>query len=307
MVPGCLPRFRDGLFSIVVFSICFLILAQRPLTAQNKKPPGESTQTIKVGSVQRSFIRYIPKGYDGSAAVPLVIVLHGRGGTAQQIENLTGFSTKADAENFIVVYPQAIGSPTVWNTGFTAVSANGADDMSFIREMLDRLQHNFKIDPKRVYICGFSSGAIMSYYVGAQMSNRIAAMGIAAGFTGVKQPDGSLKQDPTPAGPVSAIVFHGKNDTTIFYTGGGSLVDCVSVADSIAFWVHADSCNARPHQTTKQNGNLIIDDYTQCSAGSEIILRTFVNGTHEWPKMANNDHFDATDAVWDFFAAHPKP
>src|SRR5689334_16608049 len=77
---------------------------ERKTVAQNTPAPGDSVQTITVGGVQRTFIRHIPTGYDGSVPVPLVVVLHGRGGNAKGMEENTGFSAKADAEKFVVIY-----------------------------------------------------------------------------------------------------------------------------------------------------------------------------------------------------------
>ncbi len=102
------------------------------------------------------------------------------------------------------------------------------------------------------------------------------------------------------------IAFHGRKDGTIYYDGGGSMVDCLSVADSIKFWVSEDGCVSSPQKTTKPNDNLRIDDYGGCKDGSEVILYTFKNGTHEWPSLQNNDNFSATDSMWEFFVHHPR-
>lgn len=295
---------RLGRFSILAWGLCFLTLALYPAKAQNRQP-GETTQTIKVGGVERSFIRYIPKGYDASKPVPLVFVLHGRGGAAKGMENTTGFNAKAEAENFIVIYPNALGNPSAWNAGLEP--SNTADDVGFFIAMLDRLEQNFKIDPKRVFVCGFSSGGVMSYRLGGQYADRIASIGVAAGSVGARMADGTTYTDPVPSRPISAIVFHGKMDTHVKYNGGALHADTLSVADSIAFWTKADGCQKPPTETTKQNGNLVIDDYDRCRAGTEVILRSFGRGTHEWPSLTNNDNFDATEAVWNFFVQHPMP
>ncbi|MDT5121101.1 MAG: polyhydroxybutyrate depolymerase [Acidobacteriota bacterium] len=310
-------KMRALLTLAISLFFCATVVAQRGasvtsagaplLVAPHTQVAGDSEQTINVGGMQRSYILHIPPGYDGSTPVPLVFVLHGMGGKAKGMEQLTGMSAKADAEKFIVVYPQAVGNPTVWNTGFSSLSNNGADDVAFIRALANKLEHDLKIDTKRIYCCGFSSGAIMTYLLGAEMSHRFAAIGVAAGFVGVKQPDGSIKEDPNPAVPVSVIAFHGKKDQTIYYNGGGALVDCLSVADSIAFWVKADGCATPGQAVPTQDANLSIEDYNQCTNSREVILYTFANGTHEWPKLQNNDHFSATDAIWKFFAQHPKP
>ncbi|MEP6946709.1 MAG: PHB depolymerase family esterase [Acidobacteriota bacterium] len=293
-----------ALLPFAVLGLCFLTFGLCPAEAQNRQP-GETTQTIKVSGVDRSFIRYIPKGYDASKPVAIVFVFHGRGGNAKGIEKGTGFSKLADTEGFIAIYPSGLGTPSVWNSGIDPTHTE--DDTGFFTAMLDRLEKNFKIDPKRVFVCGFSAGAMMSYRLGGQFSDRIAAIGVASGSAGVHLPGGTTWTDPVPSRPISAIVFHGKMDTHVKYNGGSLHADTLSVADSIAFWTKADGCRKSPTETTQQNGNLVIDDYTNCRAGSEIILRSFGTGTHEWPSLTNNDNFDATEVVWKFFVQHPLP
>ena len=267
---------------------------------------GDSDQSITVAGLTRTYILHVPPSYNASTRLPLVFVLHGRGGTAASIENSSGMSAKADQENFIAVYPAALGDPSVWNTNLSDFSSNGVDDVRFIRALLDKLENDLRIDRRRIYSCGLSSGAIMSYLLGAKLSDRLAAIGIASGTVGNRAPDGSIRIIPSPSDPVPVIAFHGKKDGTIYYDGGGSLVDCLSVADSIKFWVNADGCASSPQKTTEQNGNLIIDDYGVCKDGSEVTLYTFINGTHEWPRLQNNDKFSATDAMWKFFVNHPR-
>jgi polyhydroxybutyrate depolymerase len=267
---------------------------------------GDSNQSITVDGLERSYILHIPPGYNSSTHLPLVFVLHGMGGTAESIESKSGMSAKSDQENFIAVYPNALGHPSVWNSNLSDISSKGVDDVGFIRALLDKLEHDLRIDRKRIYCSGFSSGAIMSYLLGAKLSHRLAAIGIASGTVGNRAPDGSIRIIPTPSDPVPVIAFHGRKDGTIYYDGGGSMVDCLSVADSIKFWVSADGCVSSPQKTTKPNDNLRIDDYGGCKDGSEVILYTFKNGTHEWPSLQNNDNFSATDAMWEFFVRHPR-
>jgi polyhydroxybutyrate depolymerase len=310
---------RKWMESWLMLSICAFLFAagaQRatssasecaPFAAgQDSAPLVDSDQTITVAGVQRSYVLHIPPNYNGSTPLPLVFVLHGKGGSGKGIELTTRMSAKADAERFIVVYPNAIGNPAVWNAGLNAAITNGADDVGFMRELLNKLEGTLRIDRKRVYFCGFSSGAIMSYRLGAEMSDRLAAVGIVSGTIGAKQPNGSIREYPKPSEPLPIIVFHGKQDQTIFYDGGGVYANCLSVAESIAFWIKADGCASPPQQTTGQQGNLIKDDYDRCKGTAEVVLYTFVNGTHEWPKLQNNDAFNATDVVWGFFVRHAR-
>jgi polyhydroxybutyrate depolymerase len=265
---------------------------------------GDSNQCINWDGLVRTYILHIPPGYNSSTRVPLVLVLHGMGGSAQSIEADSGMSAKADQENFIVVYPNATKHPDVWDTNLGPIGTKGVDDVGFIRALIDRLEHDLRIDSRRIYICGLSSGANMTYLLGARLSHRLAAIGIASGTVGHTY-DNSVQEIPSPSEPVPVIAFHGEKDGTIPYEGGGKY-EVLPVAESIKFWVKADGCASSPQKTARQNGDLIIDDYGGCMDGSEVILYSFKNGTHEWPTLQNNDNLSATNSMWEFFVSHPR-
>jgi polyhydroxybutyrate depolymerase len=66
---------------------------------------------IVVDGIERTYHLYIPNVYDGKEPVPLLIALHGGGGTGKGMEEettLEGFDKLAEKENFIVVYSDAV-------------------------------------------------------------------------------------------------------------------------------------------------------------------------------------------------------
>lgn len=266
---------------------------------------GDSNQCINWDGLPRTYVLHIPPGYNSATRVPLVLVLHGLKGSGQSIEAGTKMSDKADQENFIAVYPNATQNPDVWDTNLTPIGTKGVDDVGFIRALIDKLEHDLRIDRRRIYICGHSSGANMTYLLGAKLSHRLAAIGIVSGTIGHTY-NNSVEEIPSPQEPVPVIAFHGWNDDTIPYHGGGQY-KVLSVAESIKFWVNADGCVTSPQKTTSQKPDLTIDDYGGCKDGSEVILYTFWKGGHEWPKTnRGNDDFSVNDAIWKFFVSHPR-
>ncbi len=289
--------------STIVFGFLVLFSGRAP-AQQSPFPQGDSIQNMEVKGVKRIYRIHVPPSYDGSAAWPMVFVLHGRGGNGMGIENGTGMGAKADKEHFIVVFPNGLGQPQVWSSGLNPALTGTADDVAFIRELMDKLESSLNIDKHRIYCCGLSSGAIMSGRLGAELSDRFAAIGIAAGTVGAKQPDGSEREIASPANPISVIAFHGKNDGTIFYKGGGTLANCFSVERSIAFWAKADGC-VHPPEHHNLGPNTTVEDYQDGKNNTEVVLYTFANGGHVWPNM-QNDQMSATDKMWEFFTQHPK-
>lgn len=291
-------------------------LAVAGCAALSVLPSRSHVHDLTVGREMRDYILHVPKSYDRDRPTPLVILLHGHGARAQTFERSTGMSGNADKNGFIVAYPQALGSPSVWHTGVDGSAR--IDDVAFIRILIDSISSDYNIDPSRIYVAGHSNGAFMAYRVGSALSSTVAAIGISAGSIGRITSHGDTLRIGAPSTPVSVIAFHGKADQTVPYDGGAEEDGprrIVSAPQSIHFWVNGDGCSAKPATTVLDQGNVIRDDYTECRAGSEVVLYTIVDGTHKWPGddapwwelWGHASHaVSATDAMWSFFKAHPK-
>lgn len=269
----------------------------------------------------------LPSSYDPSESYPLVFVFHGGGGNGDNIEDTTNFSRKAVEEKFIVVYPYGTGKLNklllTWNCGFCCGYAleNNIDDVGFIRSLYEHIIEKYSINTDMVYATGISNGGIMSYLVGAELSDIFAAIApVAAQIGGQATVDDELWQIPTPDYPISVIAFNGMNDTRVPYDGGRPLegsahvYSWMSTNESIAFWVEHNQCNTTPEQNISESGNIIIDTYRDGLNNTEVTLVTIVDGTHSWPGGKKGwlggpeptQEIRATDMIWDFFKNHPK-
>ena len=269
----------------------------------------------------------LPSSYDPLNSYPLVFVFHGGGGNANNIEDTTDFTKKADDEGFIVVYPYGTGKLNklllTWNCGFCCGYAleNNIDDVGFIRSLYEQIENEYSIDPTMVYATGISNGGIMSYLVGAELSDIFAAIApVAAQIGGQATIDDELWQIREPDNTVSVIAFNGMNDTRVPYDGGRPLegsahvYSWMSTNESISFWVEHNKCNTTPEKNVSESGNIIIDTYKEGLNNTEVRLVTIVDGTHSWPGGKKGwlagpeptQEISATDMIWDFFKNHPK-
>ena len=272
---------------VVVLSISIVAIKLWPQATLSK-------ESFEFDDLTRTYLVHVPSSYDDNMPTPLVIVLHGYTGTAEGMETLTEFTAKSDEEGFIVVYPQ--GLVQRWNVGFGTLKFD-TDDVGFINELINRLEQKYAIDPNRIYVTGFSNGAMMAYLLGAELSDKIAAIAPVAGSIGAMM-NNVLEIIPDPSQPVSVIVFHGTADTSVLYEGDGFL----SVAESVAFWVRHDGCSMNPQNETSSNGQVIKSVYSGGTNGTEVVLYTIVDLAHDWPTTP----IKATDIIWDFFLSHPK-
>jgi polyhydroxybutyrate depolymerase len=200
-----------------------------------------------------------------------------------------------------MIYPQGVVNS--WNVGFNIgqAYAKKIDDVSFIRELIYRIEQTYTIDPDRIYVTGFSAGAYMAYRLGAEVSDVVAGIAPVAGSIGGRENTTiPVKIIANPSQPVSVIVFHGTADDSVDYYGKPSpAMISLSVHDSVAFWVNADGCSKTAQNTTSADGKVVKSVYSGGLKGTEVVLNTLVGGGHEWPS-------NATDLIWDFFMSHPK-
>jgi polyhydroxybutyrate depolymerase len=255
------------------------------------------TYNIHVPTSYDSSIIHVPASYDPSISHPLLVVLHAWGENAFFIEKRTGFSEKADEEGFIVLYPDGTGRS--WNAGFCCGNAlrNDIDDVGFIRTLIEKTMDDYNINSSRIYVMGHSNGAMMSYRLGSELSDIVAAIGPVSGTIGRESwtiPDSDY--------PVSVIAFNGMKDPLVHYNGGIFF----SVNESISFWVNQNNCSTTPQRNISEDGNVIVDTYSDGDNGTEVVLVSIVNASHAWPFDRPIYEKSQTDIMWEFFEKHPK-
>jgi polyhydroxybutyrate depolymerase len=282
----------------------------------DKLEAGDARRSVEVGGMKRSYNVHVPPQYDAKRPTPVVLALHGAGMNGAMMRFFCALDRKADAEGFIVVYPDGTGAGNTfltWNSGGLRVrGGKQPDDVAFIAALLDDLATVVSVDPKRVYATGMSNGAMMSYRLAAELSDRIAAIAPVAGTMAV--PRAETKR------PVPVIHFHGTKDTLVPYEGFGKkmpLVTIKSVEDSVACWVKVNGCKETPDTAEVADGKkdglkVTRAVYGGGKDGAEVVLYTIDGGGHTWPGRPFGEflgktsrEITANDLIWEFFRRHP--
>jgi polyhydroxybutyrate depolymerase len=264
----------------------------------------DDTWTIMSGGLSRTLNVHVPKSYDPTTAMPLVLNFHGYSSNASQEDLLSQMSAKADAAGFIAIFPE--GTNSSWNAGACCGQAvtDGVDDIGFVKDILDTAASKLCVDEHRIYATGMSNGGFLSNRIGCELADRFAAIAPVAGVTGVPT--------CTPSRPVPVIHFHGTADTLVPYDGNASM-NFVAVPDDFAAWGARDACTDMP-STTFTAGDVTCSSYLHCGGGAAVTLCTVQNGGHTWPGGTpvptlgyTTTNISATDTMWSFFQAHPLP
>jgi len=264
--------------------------------------------SVVSSGIERHYLVHVPPSYDPSKPTPLVITLHGFAQLPLLQNSVNHWSDLADQEGFIVVYPAGSYFPLRWETGgaYRGISDPGWD-ITFIADLIDKLEQEYNIDPARIYANGFSNGAGASFIMSCALSERIAAVGLASGAYLYSW------QECQPARPVPAIVFHGTADTTVPYQGGVAGLFRVQFP-AITGWVQTlaqrNGCSADP-QAIPAYGDVDAVRYTGCQA--DVVFYSIHDGEHDWPGseryapnvVSASGSIDATRAMWAFFEQHP--
>jgi polyhydroxybutyrate depolymerase len=278
-----------------------------------------TTLTLSIGGHPRTVIVHLPAGYTGSSQVPLVLNMHGSGSSALEQEGFTGMDDSADADGFIVAYPQALipdGTGFDWNVpgvplvGDKSVPPGAADDVAFVTQLVGVLEQRYCIDSARVYATGFSGGARMASQLACDSSTTFAAV---APVSGLRFPAGCR-----PARPVPIVAFHGEADPVDPYGGHGQAYWTYSVQQAAQDWGRQSNCSPTATTATARP-QVMLTTYSQCSAGTTVELYSIVGEGHEWPGGPHlpktitdvlgpqSDAIDANATMWAFFTAHPMP
>lgn len=303
---------------LVVLSVLYVIvLACGRVSSPAPDAPadlstGETTRTLTHDGLERSYILYVPTSIQWDRPVPLVFVFHGGTGNARSAIVMSGFNDIADQNGLVVVYPNGTGRLSgdkllTWNAGSCCAYAqeNDVNDVGFVRAIVTDMQSLVNIDAKRIYAAGMSNGGMLTQRLACEATDIFAAVASVAGTLNFSQCH--------PSQPISVIEFHGTADQHVPYDGGlgpESLVgvDFAPVQESVGFWVTSNGCQSEPQVNSFDD--IQHEAWTGCTASTSVELYTIIDGGHSWPggnTERSTQSISASQLIWEFFAAHPKP
>ena len=330
-------RTRCLCISIILLSVIASIgSAEKTVRAARRRAATGQRKSFTHAERSRSYRIHFPRSYDGKTTVPLLFVFHGGGGTAE-VASKMGFTPIADAEGFIVVYPEGLNKH--WNDGrhstkFAEQDAR-VDDVAFILALLKKLQKEFRIDRKRIYATGASNGGFFSHRLAIDASDSFAAVAVMIATLGKP-----VAEKFHPARPMPILFMNGTADPFVPYNGGPitpnflpRLVDskthdfgrgrCISTGAAVRLWLARDGlANTAPKVTLLPN-KAPLDGcrverrvWSGGKSGTEVVLYRVTGGGHTIPGGVQYlprriigrtcRDFDGLQEIWRFFKRHTR-
>ena len=278
--------------------------------------PADPSGALRMGDVTRTYVMHVPNRRPPRDGFPVILAFHGGGGRGAKMVGLMKLDPLADANGFIVVYPDGLDGH--WNDGRSTIKTK-SDDVAFVTALLDEVGTRHPVDASKVFAVGISNGAVFTERLGCELSDRIHAIAAVSGSMAAE-----LAPACHPAHPMSVLQVAGNADPVMPYNGGavrqflgfGEGGTVLSVPDTVEFWARSNGCSrsSTPETLTptgEADGTSVVrQTYSRCRTSSRVTLLTVQGGGHAWPggpQVAphlfgrSSDQLDTSRTVVDFF------
>ncbi|MEM6995383.1 MAG: PHB depolymerase family esterase [Myxococcota bacterium] len=282
----------------------------------NPLPPGDHhVEIVTADGRDRIYELHVPPGLPEGEPAPVVLALHGGGGSAEGARYDTGLDATSDANGFLLVYPQGILDPdspgmlvnATWNATSSCCGEaleQQVDDVAYMRQLVDDLQERVWVDTQRVYATGISNGGQMSYRLACEAADVFAAVA----SVGAPGEDWSTC---TPARPISVMTIQGQQDPCAVAAGGtcggcfqqyinavfGTNLEpitypCPATVEVVDDWRALGDCAARSEVSHQQGGATCTA--WACQNKTEVVHCDVDGMGHTWP---NGEYLAVCESV----------
>lgn len=218
--------------------------------------------------------RFFYKGQAGqSTATPLVIALHGGGGSATGFDNSADWQGIVSQYNVRVAIAEGIERPSggcTWNVGDGQghAEAEGIDDIAYLDTLIGMVGATGP-----VYLVGISKGAMLAYKYAHEGAHDVTGIGAVAGVL--------VDQSDTVLSGVKVVHMHGGADTNVPLAGGNGRGPVVpGLEESID-----DNGPLYRAEVIVSDGR--IDAYVDAGGNTWGVFYEVTNGPHDWNVSAS--------------------
>jgi len=299
-----------------IFSAAQMVagMAHAQAAPSSNGPEASITQVVDVLGQERRYTVHAPAG-SGTQPLPAVVVLHGMGGTAFQIESYFGLDAVADRERFIAVYPQGLES--FWgDVRFPdqpdAAKLKSQQDVAFLNVMAADLAAKGLADPKRIYLAGVSNGGVMVSTMACLSPKKFAAFAVIVATAPVL-----ARQMCHAAKPRPLLLMNGTTDPINFWEAErAEKIGYLGGDDFFTLWSQLNGCWGReeselPDVDEMDNSRVVLVRPRTCPPGGETELYRINGGGHHPPTLEQrpsgtfrgqrNHDIEAAEVIWSFF------
>ncbi|NND02579.1 MAG: hypothetical protein HKN91_07315 [Acidimicrobiia bacterium] len=290
---------------------------------ESRDEPKSELRTIDVETDDgpRSYQLYEPFGLDGGAA-PLVVVLHGHGGSADQVLAQNGRTPSsrwleiADEYGFAVAVPDGMvgnDGDQGWNDCRISDTNPDSDDVAFLEKLVEDAGERIPISSDAVFFTGLSNGGHMALRMAIERPELVSGIAAIAASLAVD----SKCDDATQ--PTAVMVINGTDDPILPYRGGemgfqrGRVLPTTEMMQLLAELGGQTTSTERVIPDTDEGDDSTVLE-ERFESDPPVVLLTVQGGGHTEPSATQrhrrawialvgpqNGDIETVDVVWRFF------
>ena len=267
----------------------------------------------------RAYKLYIPSRHNKPR--PLIVMLHGCLQSADDFAAGTRMNFAAEASSCFVVYPEqptTANASKCWNWFNQSDQRRDRGEPALIAGITRQVMHDYRIDPRRIYVAGLSAGGAAAATMGETYPDLYAAVGVHSGLAygaahdltsafaamSGRAPDrGDANGVHTRRRQVlPTIVFHGDEDTTVHPRNGREVIARANTGE------HAEAAVERE---TVSSGRRYTRSIKRDARGRSVLEQWELHGAgHAWSggnlagSFTDPQGPDATKEMLRFFLEH---
>ncbi len=234
---------------------------------------------------------------------PLVLAFHGFTGSPEDLRQQSGLTAAAARRGWVVAYPEGTRDGSgrrFFQVGYRFHGHLQVDDVQAARELAGRLIRDLDLDPRAVFVTGFSNGADLSFLLGSRPNPFPRAIAPVCG---------TMMSDWTPflapSARPSVLAVNVMDDPITRWDGDRKDRDgwgpYWGTEDVIQAWV--------AHLGGVPEGAPILEDgirrsrWVGVDGGSELGFLAVQRGGHRWPRTLGGSGRSTAETLLEFFEA----
>lgn len=300
-----------------IISFCLICFIHCRLMQRNTSTSKDRIlESIEIDGMERKYILYLPKTkIQREEKIPLLLMLHGRFGTAKLMMEGYNMNAIADRERFAVIYPDGYNRSWADGRGGTPADKNNIDDVKFLESVIQRVTVNYPMDKNQIFITGHSNGGFMTQRMLIEKTHLFKA-----GVSVTAHISKNVLMNSTPTKPISVAFMSGTEDPLVPYDGG-YVVDgeeVLGAEDSLRRWIEWNQCSKKASiekiNKERDETSLEIYSYNGCKENVEVKLYKLIGAGHMWPGTKQKIPFvnlgketrqlNASEEIWKIFKSY---
>lgn len=237
----------------------------------------ERHYTCMFDGVKHAFLVDLPETPENS---PLILMLHGYGGTAESFRTETGFEKDANPLGYTVVYVTGAPDPgdktsaTSWNSG---IGSSPNRDVAFLTALAAYLRQEYHLHERNTFAVGFSNGAFMAHRLALEAGSTFSAVVSVAGTV-----SGSVWEERPESCSTGLLQITGEKDNVVPKQSDGSAryAKDPAIEDVIEYYAAAN--NLTVQDVLPAGKSSVLTKYGSTASARQVWHLLVKDGRHSW-------------------------